>query len=110
MSLFDYYRPSGRTKCPACGTLLREWQGKDGPRALFVWEQGEEHPIAQETDDQAMRWSVDDRKRFLLPPKFAIYSYDCPNHQPVDATCTCTDDVWSTTEIEGVADGHSRQK
>src|SRR5262245_47445373 len=97
MSMFDWYRPSGFLSCPRCGTPLREWQGKDGPCSLFVWEQGKTHPVAQEADDEAARWSQEERTRFFLPERFEIYSYDCPKHQPVRAKCRTTDHAWSET-------------
>lgn len=105
--MFDWYRPSGSLKCPRCGTPLREWQGKDGPCSLFVWEQGAAHPVAQETDDEEARWTRQERTRFVLPEPFDIYSYDCPKHQPVEAKCRTRGGVWTETVV--VDPGAGRQ-
>jgi hypothetical protein len=99
MGMFDWYRPAGSPQCPACGAHLREWQGKDGPCALFVWAEGETHPVAQEIDDEEVRWSEGERSRFALPERFTIYSHDCPSHGRVDAECRSVDGTWSQTVI-----------
>ena len=99
MSMFDWYKPAETSKCPKCDTELKEWQGKDGPCALFVWKQGSRSPIDQKVEDEGLRWSEEEKRQFVLPDNFLIYSYDCPNHQPVEAKCTCTDGVWSSFEI-----------
>jgi hypothetical protein len=99
MSLFDTYRPLPLLKCPRCESQLREWQGKDGPYLLFVWEQGTKHPVAQDGDDDDFRSPSEERVRFVLPAEFEIYSYDCPRHQPVEARCQTTSDVWVRTEV-----------
>ena len=98
MGMFDWYQPTDDVKCPACGNKLRTWQGKEGPRALFVWRQGLAAPIAQEVDADAR---LDDRarERFRLPSRFNIYSFDCPDHHPIDAECACVEDVWTTTRV-----------
>ncbi len=95
MSMFDWYRPTDNPKCPKCGAQLKDWQGKDGPCALFVWEQGQRNPIIQKVEDEELQWTDEEKCRFVLPDNFTIYSYDCPNHQPVVAKCTCIDGVWS---------------
>ena len=40
MGMFDTYKPAKGHKCPVCDEELLEWQGKDGPCALFVWSEG----------------------------------------------------------------------
>ncbi len=94
MSMFDWYKFTENPRCPKCGTELKEWQGKDGPCALFVWEQGKSNPISQEIEDDEIRWSDEDLQRFFLPDSFTIYSYDCEKHQPIIAECKCIDGVW----------------
>ena len=100
MGLYDWYQPAGRLKCPRCGVRLHEWQGKGGPCGLFVWEQGEKHPIAQDIDDEDVRWPREEFKRFVLPEEFDIYSFDCPEHRPIDAKCRTEDGVWTETVIQ----------
>lgn len=100
MSLFDWYEPdpAEAATCPVCGCRLLTWQGQDGPCGLFVWRQGVSHPVDQRVDDES-RISVADRKRLDLPKRFVIYSYDCPEHQPVEAQCSVQRGVWSNTQI-----------
>jgi hypothetical protein len=50
MGMFDWYKPTGEIECPVCGVVLIEWQGKDGPNALFVWSEGEGSPVDQPID------------------------------------------------------------
>ena len=101
MGMFDWYKPEPLLSCPTCNATLREWQGKDGPCGLFVWQQGRLSPIDQEASDDVKldRESIG-RKR--LPKQFQIYSYDCPNHAPIRANCETKDGVWTETEIEAV--------
>jgi len=56
MGMLDWYRPVPDLACPVCGTPLREWQGKEGPCGLFVWQQGEIAPIDQVVDEEC-RWA-----------------------------------------------------
>lgn len=97
--MFDWYRPKGGLKCPVCEHELVVWQGKDGPRGLFVWEQGRSWPVGQEVDEEC-RIPESARERFRLPSRFTIYSYDCPDHQPIAADCSCTDETWTSTTLK----------
>jgi len=99
MGMFDWYQPAGELNCPVCGQPLREWQGKDDACALFIWREGVKHPVDQQVSDD-IRWSDEELLQFALPPTFEIYSYDCPNHQPIDAVCTTEDETWSSTVIQ----------
>jgi hypothetical protein len=49
--MFAWYKPEGEMKCPVCDVALLEWQGKDGPSALFVWRENVAFPVAQEAGD-----------------------------------------------------------
>ena len=53
MGMFDWYEPSGALSCPVCSAELSEWQGKDGPCALFVWQQGFAVPVDQNVVENA---------------------------------------------------------
>ena len=97
MSMFDYYRPGPELRCPVCLRPLREWQGKDGPNALFVWVEGTAWPVDQMVED--VRLTPEQRRGFALPSQFIIYSYDCPEHQPVEARGSVVDGVWSGTVL-----------
>ncbi len=100
MSMFDWYKPKEAYNCPKCGTELTEWQGKDGPCALLVWKQGICNPISQKVKDEEIQWSDEEMHKFTLPDSFLIYSYDCPNHQPVEAQCTCLNGIWVDTVLD----------
>jgi hypothetical protein len=99
VSMFDWYQPAGDLSSPLCGKPLSEWQGKDGPCGLFVWREGVKHPVDQAIDDPEVRLPSEAWDQFTLPPQFAVYSHDCPDHQPVDAICRTRDGVWSSTVI-----------
>ena len=46
--------------------------------------------------------SIEERQRMLLPSRFVIYSYDCREHQPVEAECRADGGVWASTEIRPI--------
>lgn len=52
MGMFDHYRPIPDVRCPVCGADGLDWQGKGGPSARLVWEQGQESPLDQRVDDE----------------------------------------------------------
>jgi hypothetical protein len=66
MGMFDTYFPRPPLSCPRCGAQLDDFQGKDGPRALFVWLQGVAAPSDQATDDDC-KLPVEQREAFRLP-------------------------------------------
>ena len=94
--MFDYYRPASDLRCPLCLRPLREWQGKDGPNALFIWVEGTAWPVDQAVDED-VRLTREQRQGVALPSRFVIYSYDCPDHQPIEAEGTVLNGVWSQT-------------
>jgi hypothetical protein len=98
MSMFDYYRPASEQRCPVCTRILREWQGKDGPNGLFVWAEGCPFPVEQLVSDD-VRIDQAGRERLRLPARFIIYSYDCPDHQPIEADCIAPNDIWVRTFV-----------
>ena len=71
--MFDHYHPKPALLCPICGASGLEWQGKDGPCALFVWEQGQAAPVDHRVDDEC-KISLDDRAEIRLPIRFEIYA------------------------------------
>src|SRR4051812_5535208 len=100
VGMFDVYRPDPPVACPWCAAPVGHWQGKDGPNALLVWQQGTPHPVAQAVDEDAR---IDPARyaEFSLPERFSILGV-CPNdHAPV-ADCRCVDGVW--TEIDLTAE------
>ena len=109
MSMFDYYRPASEQRCPFCGRVLREWQGKDGPNGLFVWVQGALFPAEQRVDED-IRVAPSALERLRLPVRFVIYSYDCPDHQPIEAVGTAPEGVWVQTAIRPPSGPPSRRE
>ncbi len=100
--MFDWYEPEAAITCPACGTALRQWQGKDGPCALFVWRQGVAAPVEHRVDDDC-KLAPDEMRSTRLRGDVTIHSYDCGQHV-VDARAVVREGVWRTTEIIDVRD------
>ena len=98
MGMFDVYQPLPPPSCPWCGAGFRAaWQGKDGPNGLFVWRQGQRHPVDQQVDDEVKI----DRERyveFVLPAEFWI-SGECEQGHAVGATCRCVAGVWCELDL-----------
>src|SRR5688572_18632166 len=81
MGMFDIYKPSAETACPVCATPLQEWQGKDGPCALFIWAEGVSNPIEQAIDDEEVKLTPEDRENHVLPETFVIYLGKSDTHR-----------------------------
>jgi hypothetical protein len=93
VGFFDWYELQEPRTCALCGDPLDgEWQGKDGPCALFVWRQGLKHPVDQKVDDE-VALTIEDRDTRTLPSEFAIYTF-CRNDHAAWVSCSCVDDVW----------------
>ena len=99
MGMFDTYLPADELRCPSDDHLLSDWQGKDGPCALLLWQEGAAHPVAHLVDEE-LRLPPEMWERFTLPIRFTIYSYDCPLHKPIVAICTMRDGIWASTELQ----------
>ena len=97
MGMFDEYEPAQNLTCPVCNEALIDWQGKEGPCALFVWKEGEASPIDQLAGDA--NCSLELRTTSRLPKEFYIYSYDCGCSYPIEAICSTNDGVWNKTII-----------
>jgi hypothetical protein len=98
MGMFDYYEPVPAIHCVACETPLRNWQGKDGPCALFAWRQGVREPIYQQGYPEC-QISVAMRNEFRLPKSFLIYSDDCEKHRLIYAWCEVSNEIWHSCEL-----------
>jgi hypothetical protein len=97
MGMFDHYRPKPGIDCSVCGASYLEWQGKDGPCALFVWEQGQFGPVDQLVDEEC-KISPEDRAEVRLPVRFEIYAEcGCPTF--LDAVGFTEHGVWTLTEL-----------
>ncbi len=98
MGVFDYYFPNPIISCAVCGSELRRWQGKDGPNALFVWQQGIAHPLSQMVDDGGLYKEAVQARR--LPQEFMIFpETTCCAGCPVSATCWTDGEAWTETKL-----------
>lgn len=61
--MFDYYEPSPALRCENCGSVLLEWQGKNGPCELLVWCEGHLAPKEQRGD---VEWLMPAERRAEL--------------------------------------------
>lgn len=99
MSMFDWYRPKPERSCRVCGRVLRDWQGKDGPCALFLWEQGVRSPVDHPIDDD-LKLPPDQLATWRLPSRFRIRAR-CKCGARVDAEGVCRDETWMETQFAG---------
>jgi hypothetical protein len=99
MGMFDWYEPEPPICCPVCGKALTEWQGKDGPRLLFVWRQGFAAPVEHRGDGEDFQVSDTDLQHWRLPSEFDFYSYDCECPYPVEAIGRTENEVWTLVEV-----------
>ena len=97
MGMFDHYRPKPELQCPVCRASGLEWQGKDGPCALYVWEPGQAGPVDHLVPDEC-KWSPEDQAKVRLPVRFEIYAEcGCPTF--LDAVGFTEHGVWTRTEL-----------
>ena len=91
LGMFDWYEPDPAIACSSCGAATSGWQGQDGANALFVWRQGDAHPVAQRADEPIEQehfaeYSLPDRFRFLTT---------CGNGHELLFEGLTTDGVWT---------------
>src|SRR4051794_31429781 len=96
MGMFDWYEPKPPIASPTTGRPLTEWQGKDGPCALFVWVQGQCAPVDQLASDDA-KILDEQRAAFRLPDHFLIYSFE--GEHLWYARCSSIEGTWSTAKL-----------
>ena len=95
--MFDHYRPKPDFSCPVCGASRLEWQGTDGPCALFIWEQGQPAPVDQLADEEC-KISLEARAEIRLPGRFEIHARcGCPTF--LTAVGVTEHGVWTWTEL-----------
>lgn len=98
MGMFDWYEPRPDVACPQCGAMLADWQGKDGPCALFAWTQGFLSPTEQRVDEEcAIAPSA--RARFRLPDEFDLYTSCDSCKLWIDAHGSCESSIWNRTDL-----------
>jgi hypothetical protein len=96
MGMFDTFIAEPPLRCRSCGSAVSDFQGKDGPCALFVWKQGVAGPVQQTVDEE---YAVSDAERatFRLPDEFEFHA-DCPRcHAWITGTGYCSSHVWTST-------------
>lgn len=94
--MFDDYEPVPAIPCPTCGQPL-QWQGKWGPNALFVWRQGERHPVDQPIDED-VRLDQERFADFELPATFVISGW-CDRDHHCFGIGRCRDGQWTDLEV-----------
>jgi len=109
MALFDYYEPSDSFACPVCGTTQREWQGHDGPCALFVFRESLSGAADQRVDDEC-RLADDQLAAQRLPDAFFIRAYDCGCPFPTELRCTASLGVWQRSDLFTGSDADQQQR
>ncbi len=103
MGFFDWYEPRPDLHCPRCDSILQDWQGKDGPCGLFVWRQGEPHPVDQRVDSD-VQLPAEKLLSLHLPPQFIIYTECNCSRTLVEVICTAEDGVWTTARLARAED------
>jgi hypothetical protein len=96
--MFDHYRPEPPLACPACGRQINEWQGYDGPCALFIWKQGIAAPIDQAASLD-VRLEPSDLQRVRLPTLFLIRARCCSPRFAVEAVGRANEGMWDQTTV-----------
>ena len=97
MGMFDYYHPRPAIICPLCGVTPIEWQGKDGPSALLIWEQGQSAPGGQRIDDDC-KLAAHALLDFRLPARFEIHA-NCKCVTQLLAVGMTERGTWTRTEL-----------
>jgi hypothetical protein len=94
MGMNDVFIPVPALPCKWCGAeLTGEFQGKDGPRRLLVWREGEAAPVGEQGD---VEWNMpaEERGRLRLPDLFGFYT-SCPSCTNWNVfTGVCRNGVW----------------
>jgi hypothetical protein len=96
--MFDYYEPVPAPVCPWCDAPFKEWQGKDGPNALFVWRQGDSNPIDQPVVEES-RIGPSEYLRYRLPDLFRITDW-CVNAHQTEGIGRSADGAWRTFDLD----------
>ena len=96
--LFDWYEPTDAFACGHCGSPLR-WQGKDGPKALFVWRQGQAAPVDQRGVAPESKMDAEQRATYRLPTTFKLLGICERHYHLTDATGRCRGEVWSEMDV-----------
>ncbi|MBL0870333.1 MAG: hypothetical protein IBJ18_07150 [Phycisphaerales bacterium] len=96
MGMFDWYTPLPPVPCPWCGRAISEWQGKDGPCAMLVYEQGRAAPVEQRVSADC-QVSIQNRDTMLLPSHFRMIGSCCSSEIHVEGESV--DGVWLNSMI-----------
>lgn len=99
MGMFDIYIPRPQILCPRCSQALSDWQGKNGPCALLVFEQGAFGATRQEIPDECKCLSAEQLRAFRLGEHFLIYTSCCGYWY--EAECTSHEGRWNESKLTG---------
>ena len=92
----DYYQTNDAILCPKCGREIYEWEGQEGPNALFIWLKGNKHPIDQRADEDC-KLEEKDFIKWFLPEKFELWNTE--GNCTVVAEGMCENGIWNEIVI-----------
>jgi len=103
MGMFDRYEPMPPVRCPYCGFEIKEWQGKEGPCALYNWRQGVATPVALGFDETADEQCLEVKHR--LPEVFWFYpsGVGC-RYCPTAGIGRTQEGIWVSTTLVALSD------
>lgn len=97
MGMLDFYEPVPELKCPICSSIIAEWQSKEGPNCLYVWQQNCISPVDQRCVEECRtpRSQVAQKR---LPERFNI-SGECACGHSTEAECITENGIWVSTTL-----------
>jgi hypothetical protein len=96
MGMFDYFMPSS-LRCPRCGSDHFDLQGKPQWACLFVWKEGNRHPIDQRVDDDCR---CRDLSKISLEDTINIYGECIDCGLKIDAIAEVKSGAWASSAID----------
>jgi hypothetical protein len=101
MGVRNYYRPKETIRCPFCGGVVSNWQGKSGQVNYFLYVEGYQHPFEVDLPyvDNTPFEGYPQVFGIVLPTEFYI-SGDCEQCDGMwTAKCNTENGIWSKTII-----------
>ncbi|MEZ4446324.1 MAG: hypothetical protein R3B72_45015 [Polyangiaceae bacterium] len=100
--MYDTFVPVPGLLCPTCGAALPDFQGKDGPCLLLIWQQGIASPVGCDVDeisdlDEGARQSW--LETFSLPQRFTFYDRCEGCTEWVVFTGFCENGTWTESVL-----------
>ncbi len=96
MGMFDEYEPQPPVCCPFCGKQTDSWQGKDGPRLLLIWRQGQVTPGGHRCSEHL---APQDPSNYRLPREFSFQANAGCRFCPLYGIGYTEDGIWTRTTL-----------